>query len=69
MWKWFMGLAHKGGNTTEDVREKFKNPVLLDDREIDFILEKLQTAQYIGREFEMFYNVWIKLSNMKKDGE
>jgi hypothetical protein len=69
MWKWFMGLAQKGGSTTEDVRGKFKNPVLLDDREIDFILEKLQTAQYIGREFEMFYNVWVKLSNMKKDGE
>lgn len=57
-----MGLVNKGTTVNN---EKFKNPVTLDDREIDFILEKLQTATYFGREFETFYNVWIKLSNMK----
>lgn len=69
MWKWFMGIVNKGINSNEQVNDKFKNPVMLDDREVEFILEKLQSAQYIGREFEMFYNVWVKLSNMKKNGE
>jgi len=69
MWKWFMGITHKGNTNTEIGKDKFKNPVMLDNRELDFILDKLQTAQYIGKEFEMFYNVWVKLSNMKKDGE
>jgi hypothetical protein len=69
MWKWFMGIVEKGNLKNNEINKKFKNPVMLDDREVDFILEKLQTAQYIGREFEMFYNVWVKLSNMKKDGE
>lgn len=67
MWKWFMGIVNKGNLEGSEVNKKFKNPVTLDDKEIEFILEKLQTAQYIGREFEMFYNVWVKLSNMKKD--
>lgn len=58
-----MGIVTKGNINTND--GKFKNPVALDDKEIDFILEKLQTATYFGREFETFYNVWIKLSNMK----
>lgn len=62
-----MGIVNKGSTEGSEVNKKFKNPVTLDDREIEFILEKLQTAQYIGREFEMFYNVWVKLSNMKKD--
>lgn len=64
-----MGIVNKGINSNEQVNDKFKNPVMLDDREVEFILEKLQSAQYIGREFEMFYNVWVKLSNMKKNGE
>lgn len=64
-----MGIVNKGINNNEQVNDKFKNPVMLDDREVEFILEKLQSAQYIGREFEMFYNVWVKLSNMKKNGE
>jgi hypothetical protein len=67
MWKWFMGIVNKGNTESSEVNRKFKNPVMLDDKEVEFILEKLQTAQYIGREFEMFYNVWVKLSNMKKD--
>jgi len=71
MWKWFMGIANKGINAqkAENLTDKFKNPVMLDDKEIQFVLDKLQTAQYIGREFEMFYNVWVKLVNMKKDEE
>lgn len=64
-----MGIVNKGINSNEQVNDKFKNPVMLDDHEVEFILEKLQSAQYIGREFEMFYNVWVKLSNMKKNGE
>jgi hypothetical protein len=64
MWKYVMGLVQKTTEKTSE--EKFKNPVKLDTRELDFILEKLQTAQYIGHEFEMFYNVWVKLNNMKK---
>jgi len=63
MWKKVMGLVQK--TTESKTEEKFKNPVNLDEREIGFILDKLQTAQYIGHEFETFYNVWVKLNNMK----
>lgn len=62
-----MGIVKAGNGIAE--KEKFKNPILLDDKELDFILEKLQTAQYIGREFEMFYNVWVKITNMKSKKE
>jgi len=64
-----MGIVNKGNSGNQRPEEKFKNPVMLDDREIDFILEKLQTATYFGREFETFYNVWVKLSNMKVNRE
>ena len=35
--------------------------------EIDFILSKLRTATFKGEEFETFYNVWVKLSNIKSE--
>tara|TARA_A100001011_G_scaffold387442_2_gene465221 strand:+ start:204 stop:404 length:201 start_codon:yes stop_codon:yes gene_type:complete len=38
----------------------------LETLEIDFILTKLRQAQYTGAEFELFYKVWVKLSNLKK---
>ena len=69
MWKKFMGLVAKTVAESKLNQEKFKNPILLDDRELDFILDKLQTAQFIGKEFEMFYNVWVKLTNMKSKKE
>lgn len=62
-----MGIV-KASNILSD-KDKFKNPILLDDKELDFILDKLQTAQFMGREFEMFYNVWVKLTNMKSKKE
>lgn len=64
-----MGLVAKTVAESKLNQEKFKNPILLDDRELDFILDKLQTAQFIGKEFEMFYNVWVKLTNMKSKKE
>lgn len=57
-----MGLINK----QEKPKTSFKNPIDLDQKEIQFILDKLQTAQFIGKEFEMFYNVWVKLNNLKE---
>jgi hypothetical protein len=37
----------------------------LSEKELNFILTKLREANYKGSEFEMFYTVWIKLSNYK----
>lgn len=37
----------------------------LTEAEINFILTKLRQAQYTGAEFEMFHNVWMKLSDLK----
>jgi len=37
----------------------------LTEAEINFILSKLRQAQYTGAEFEMFHNVWMKLSELK----
>lgn len=30
--------------------------------ELKFLLSKLRTATYTGNEFEMFYNIWVKIS-------
>lgn len=30
--------------------------------ELKFLLLKLRTATYTGHEFEMFYNIWVKIS-------
>lgn len=42
----------------------------LTQKELEFILTKLRTADYKGNEFEMFFNVFKKLSegleNLKK---
>jgi len=38
----------------------------LTDKEVDFILNKLRTATFLGEEFEQFYNIWVKLTEMKK---
>lgn len=62
-----MGLIEKATVQAKNNKtEPFKNPVTLDNSEVDFILEKLQSATYLGREFETFYKVWVKLTNMKK---
>jgi hypothetical protein len=30
--------------------------------ELKFLLSKLRTATYTGHEFEMFYNIWVKIT-------
>ena len=37
----------------------------LTEQEINFILTKLRNSEYKGTEFEMFHNIWMKLSNLK----
>ena len=55
-----MGLVEK-------VQAQQKAPSLpeLTSKEIDFILNKLRTATFLGEEFEQFYNIWVKLTEMK----
>ena len=51
-----MGLAKK----TKVVEQKTSNK--LTQGEIEFILTKLRSADYKGSEFEMFFNVFNKLT-------
>lgn len=47
-------IVNKGTNTkTEDLSVK----------ELEFLLAKLRSATYIGSEFELFYKVWVKISD------
>jgi len=39
----------------------------LSKREIEFLLLKMKSAQFIGAEFEQFYAVFSKLTNQLKD--
>lgn len=68
-----MGLVTKGKTTIKEANtlEKLKkiegvsiNTLTVD--EINFILTKLRSANYIGSEFEYFSNIWIKLTKMKE---
>jgi len=54
----FMGLA--GTKVTE--KKEPPKPTLT-RAEIEFVLVKLRDAQYKGSEFEMFFNVFNKLTN------
>lgn len=58
--KLVMGLVEK-------VQAQQKAPLKteLTDKEIDFILNKLRSATFLGEEFEQFYNIWVKLTEMK----
>ena len=55
-----MGLVDK----VREQDNKGSKPKLTNS-EIDFILNKLRTATFLGEEFEQFYNIWVKLSEMK----
>jgi hypothetical protein len=35
----------------------------LTKKEIQFLLSKMKTAQFVGAEFEQFYSIFTKLSN------
>lgn len=59
IFKWVMGIIQKQQNN----EQSFKNPIELNEEELKFILTKLRMATYKGDEFEMFYNVWVKLTN------
>ena len=50
-----MGLISK-------VRKK-ENEKEFSKQEVEFMLAKLRSATYRGDEFEMFYNVWVKLTD------
>jgi len=50
-----MGLISK-------VRKK-ENDKEFSKQEVEFMLAKLRSATYRGDEFEMFYNVWVKLTD------
>jgi phosphate starvation-inducible protein PhoH len=62
-----MGFNTKRIVTGDEALKKIENKAStnLSEQEINFILAKLRQAQYTGAEFEMFHNVWIKLSDLK----
>jgi phosphoribosylformylglycinamidine (FGAM) synthase-like enzyme len=53
------------GDTQEKETKENSAEYALTDQELNFILAKLRTATYTGAEFEMFYNVWVKLMQNK----
>jgi hypothetical protein len=67
---WFlnkMGFNTKKIVTGDEALKKIENKTStnLSEQEINFILTKLRQANYTGAEFEMFHNVWMKLSDLK----
>lgn len=52
-----------GKQAIEEAEKKISTN--LTEQEINFILTKLRQANYTGAEFEMFHNVWMKLSDLK----
>lgn len=65
LFNFIMGIVQKSLKSDIEKQNKqlFNNPVELTAKEIQFLLDKMKTATYKGEEFEMFYNVWVKLSN------
>ena len=61
-----MGIVTDGKIKTEKKGPTFEDPINLSKKEVDFILDKLQSSQYYGYEFEQFFNVWKKLDNYRK---
>jgi len=64
-----MGLLSKklevGQKAIDKANKKIPASDQLTEQEINFILSKLRQANYTGAEFEMFHNVWMKISNLK----
>lgn len=64
-----MGLLSKKLEVGQKAIDKANNKPpasdQLTEQEINFILSKLRQANYTGAEFEMFHNVWMKISNLK----
>ena len=58
--KLVMGLVEK-----VQAQQKAPSKPQLTGKEIDFILNKLRSATFLGEEFEQFYNIWVKLTEMK----
>lgn len=73
-----MGLVAKGkvtklsDLTPEEIKELKMKKIegakvsTLTESEINFILAKLKSANYVGAEFEIFSSVWMKLVELKK---
>lgn len=53
-----MGILTKGRPPRGSQDKEFKK------NELEFLLAKLRTATYKGEEFEMFYNVWVKITDL-----
>jgi len=61
--KLVMGLVDRV--QAQQTASKAATKTVLTDKEVDFILNKLRTATFLGEEFEQFYNIWVKLTEMK----
>jgi len=68
MFKFVMAIIQKGKDVTDTIKKERTKSVTspLTVKEVDFILNKLNTAEYKGYEFEMYYNAWVKLNDLKK---
>ena len=65
-----MGLNLKGnlvvGNQAKQkiTKDQVTSNTQLTQKEIEFVLSKLRLANYTGSEFELFYIVFTKLTNL-----
>ena len=55
-----MGLLDKMKPANKRIEEVVNDNFTAE--ELKFLLAKLRTATYTGHEFEMFYNIWVKIS-------
>ena len=65
-----MGLNLKGKLVVENqakqkiTKDQVTSNTQLTQKEIEFVLSKLRLANYTGSEFELFYIVFTKLTNL-----
>jgi len=65
-----MGLNLKGNLVVENqakqkiTKDQVTSNTQLTQKEIEFVLSKLRLANYTGSEFELFYIVFTKLTNL-----
>ena len=66
MW-WQKVMAIIANSAKIPAENSRKKPDKLNKNDIEFIQDKLQSATFKGFEFEKFYQIWLKLENLKKE--
>jgi hypothetical protein len=54
------------GLLSRNISSKTEETFNLSSEELTFLLQKMRSATYTGDEFEMFYTLWVKLTDQLK---